>query len=258
MKFCMVTSFFGEYSFGGDSIYIERLCQALLNYGHEVHVAYSPGAFGSIRRKAPLREYEAPGNLVLHPLNNEGPKGRMDALWSHQTGRSGRLHNKLENLFRRCSFDVIHLHNISLMGAENLLRMACRKGGATTLMTIHDYWWLCPQSLFWKFGRLVCDSPECIMCNIRRRVPPQFWRRKGGFDRALSELDVVFFPSQTAAEVYRSNGFDHSSLRILPGILPEGWEQDSISETSGNQIKTGGGPISRLQGAWFRRKDFIR
>jgi hypothetical protein len=41
MKFCMVTSYFGEYSSGGDSIYIERLYQALLNYGHEVHVAYS-------------------------------------------------------------------------------------------------------------------------------------------------------------------------------------------------------------------------
>ncbi len=256
MRFCMVTSFFGACSFGGDSIYVERICQALLRRGHEVHVAYCPGAYEIVRGNTSQREYTPPENLILHPLNDAGINGMMDALWSHQTGWPGRLKAKLEGLFRRVSFDVIHFHNISLMGGGNLLRLLCRKSGALNIITMHDYWWICPQSLFWKFGRLVCDSPECLMCNIHRRVPPQLWRQKGRCDKALYELDAVLFPSRSASEIYRSRGFEHTAERILPGIIPEGWDKDSASETLGSEIWAGGRPYFAAAGRLVLEKGF--
>ena len=256
MRFCMVTSFFGEHSFGGDSVYVERLCQALLRSGHEVHVAYCPGAYESIRGDTSQREYTPPGDLVLHPLNDAGMKGIMDALWSHQTGRPGRFYARLEALLRQSSFDVVHFHNISLMGGGKLLQLACKKSGAHTILTMHDYWWICPQSLLWKFGRMACDAPECAMCNIRRRVPPQFWRQKGCCDEALSELDIVLFSSQSACQIYRNNGFEHSGTRILPGIIPEEWHENTVSATSTKENMGGRRPYLAAAGRLVSEKGF--
>ena len=67
MKFCMVTTFFGQHSFGGDAAYVERLCQALCRRGHEVHVYYCVDAFNAVRGSHPLREYTPAKGLYLHP-----------------------------------------------------------------------------------------------------------------------------------------------------------------------------------------------
>ena len=70
MKFCMVTTFFGGHSFGGDAAYVDRLSQALCRRGHEVHVYYCVDAFNAVRGNHPLREYTPPPGLHLHPLES--------------------------------------------------------------------------------------------------------------------------------------------------------------------------------------------
>ena len=85
MKFCMVTTFFGGHSFGGDAAYVDRLCQALCRRGHEVHVlllrrclqrgARRPSACGSTR---------PPPGLHLHPL--ESGYGILSPLATQATG----------------------------------------------------------------------------------------------------------------------------------------------------------------------------
>ena len=57
MKFCMITTFFGAHSFGGDAAYVDRLSQALCRRGHEVHVYYCVDAFNAVRDGHPLRSY---------------------------------------------------------------------------------------------------------------------------------------------------------------------------------------------------------
>src|SRR5262245_64086621 len=70
MKFCMVTTFFGAHSFGGDAAYVDRLSQALCRRGHEVHVYYCVDAFNAVRGRHPLREYHPPPGLHVHPLKS--------------------------------------------------------------------------------------------------------------------------------------------------------------------------------------------
>jgi glycosyltransferase involved in cell wall biosynthesis len=223
MKFCMITSFFGAHSFGGDSVYVERLCQALLRRGHEVHVVYSPGAFESVRGLTPVRSYQPPEGLIEHPLG-AGWSGRLDALWSHQTAGAGPNAARLRELFEREAFDVIHLHNVSLLGGRGVPRLASMSSKAVKLLTAHDYWWICPQSLLWKSGQGACQARACFTCNMRRGVPPQLWRRDGWFNEALSGLDAILFPSHNAMRTYQAAGVRNRRLRVLPGLLPEGWE----------------------------------
>jgi hypothetical protein len=60
LKFCMVTTFFGAHSFGGDAAYVDRLSRALCRRGHEVHVFHCVDAFNSVKGKHPLRPYTPP------------------------------------------------------------------------------------------------------------------------------------------------------------------------------------------------------
>lgn len=256
MKFCMVTSFFGNHSFGGDSVYIERLCQAILRQGYEVHVAYFPGAHRSVSRGTSLRCYESPEGIVLHPLSTPGLKGAANAAWAQMTGKPGPLFRSLEKIFRLNCFDVIHLHNISLMGAETVLRLACSASRMATVMTMHDYWWVCPQSLFWKFRRQQCDYPQCFQCNIRRGVPPQLWRDEQRMREALNCLDALFYPSHSAAEIYRQHRVEHSETHILPGILPREWGFFETEEEEESTFSSGERPYIAAAGRLVVEKGF--
>jgi len=232
MKICMVTSFFGPFSFGGDAVYVERLTEALLHRGHEMHVAYSPGAYQAARKQSAQRPYRPPNNLSLH-LFNRGLAGMLDTLWIQQTGRSTHLKRRFDRFFGEHDFDVIHLHNISLLGAASLIRVAAGQR-ATTLVTAHDFWWHCPQSLLWQYGRRICATPRCHRCSLCRLVPPQFWRN-GSFIETLNEADGLLFPSDATAENYRSKGLRHSNTMVLPGLIPGSWlkkEGDQHAATS--------------------------
>ncbi len=257
MKFCMISSFFGSQSFGGDSVYIERLARALLRKGHEVHVVHSPGAFESVRGRTPYRKYQADEGLTVHELN-QGKRGILDAVWSHQTCLSGRLRRKFSDLFRENHFDVIHFHNISLLGAADLLQLArnLSRSRARIIITIHDYWWICPQSLYWKYGRRVCDSRACIRCSLRRRVPPQLWRLKDWFNKVLSQADLLLFPSCSALDIHRSQGLDHPGIRVLPGILPEDWVDGGQGVRRLGNYPYGEKPYLAAAGRLVREKGF--
>ena len=74
MKIAMITTFFGEHSFGGDAAYVERLSQALCRRGHEVHVYYCVDAFNAVRNGHPLRSYQPEPGLHIHRA--EEPPGR--------------------------------------------------------------------------------------------------------------------------------------------------------------------------------------
>lgn len=222
MKFCMITSFFGRHSFGGDSVYVERLSAALLRRGHEVHVVHSSGAFGITRGRQPLRTYQPPQGLRIHDLGG-GVTGMVGALWSHQSGGIAFRKQALARLFEQHAFDVVHLHNVSLLGGRHLPRLLAARTNAVKLVTAHDYWWVCPQSLLWKYGTKVCDAPACVSCSILARRPPQFWRRDGWFNDALAGLDGLLFPSRRAMEIYQTRGLRHPQRHVLPGLIPAGW-----------------------------------
>ena len=45
MRFCMVTTFYPPYHFGGDGTYVRALSEALVKRGHEVTVVHCEDAY---------------------------------------------------------------------------------------------------------------------------------------------------------------------------------------------------------------------
>jgi glycosyltransferase involved in cell wall biosynthesis len=222
MKFCMITTFFGKQSFGGDAVYVERLSQALLQRGHDVDVVHCPAAFQILHDRQPTREYRSPAGLRIHSLGQDS-RAKFDVFWSHQTGRMGSWMKFLRCFLETNQFDVIHLHNISLLGAPQLIPMLRRWQSATLLTTIHDYWWICPLSLLWKNHRGVCQRPDCWSCQLHAGRPVQWWRRKDWFNQTLARVDALIFPSREAQNICLERNLRHPRMEIIPSFVPDGW-----------------------------------
>ena len=55
--------------------------------------------------------------------------------------------------------DVVHFHNISLVGGPGVLGLGANRR-AVRIMTAHEHWLICPMHLLWKYDRKPCDAPE--------------------------------------------------------------------------------------------------
>jgi glycosyltransferase involved in cell wall biosynthesis len=198
----MVTTFFPPYSFGGDGTYVEQLSLELARRGHEVHVVHCADAYLALEPKGPRRGATARHpNLTVHTLKSRG--GILSPLVTQQTGRPGLKDPQLRELLEGSRWDVIHYHNISLMGAT-----ALGYGSAIKLYTIHEYWLICPMHVLWKFDREVCEEKACVRCMLHGKRPPQLWRSTGLLDRCLRHVDRFLCGAQFTAEKHREAGLD--------------------------------------------------
>lgn len=199
MRFCMVTTFFPPYHMGGDAVYIARLVDALARRGHQVDVVHDIDAFHASGGRTPHAAYVPPAGVSVYPLRS--PLRLLSPLLTHQTGRSwlkGALRERLE----RERYDVVHFHNISLIGLEAF----SWAGDAVRLMTLHEHWLVCPTSILWRYGRELCDREECVRCTLQAGRPPQWWRSGDYLRRQMDRLDAVIAVSRFVEASHRSRG----------------------------------------------------
>lgn len=211
MKFCMVTTFYPPYHFGGDATFVHRLCTELGRRGHRVDVVHDLDAYQLRHRGAPALAYAASPNVTLHALKSR--LGPLSPLVAHQTGQIW-LKPRLRHLLDDGDYDVIHFHNASLMGFG-----AFKRGRAVKLYTMHEHWLVCPMHILWKRDREICTSRSCVTCTMAGGRPPQWWRFSGALDRAGAHIDRFLAPSEFVRDKHRELGFDHPTT-VLPYFLP--------------------------------------
>jgi glycosyltransferase involved in cell wall biosynthesis len=245
LKFCMVTTFFGAHSFGGDAAYVDRLARALCRRGHEVHVFHCADAFNAVRGRHPLRPYTPPPGLHIHRL--ESRFGLLSPLATQVTGQPLFKAEALREALDAVDTDVVHFHNISLVGGPGVLHMGRR---AVRLMTAHEHWLICPMHLLWKYGSRACDKPDCVRCCLAGRRPPQVWRHTGALDHGLRQLDALVFPARHTLEEHRRRGIG-APLVHLPYFLPDDWSggiEDEEPEAAARPYLAAAGRLVKMKG----------
>ncbi len=188
LKFLMTAAFYPPYHLGGDANHVRYLAEALAAEGHEVHVEYSPASL-ALKRGKPMADSKGDGGVHRHPI--PAPTGRLQPLsaWILGTPLSVRRHH--ESVVREVRPDVIHYHNLSLLGLDLILV----DSPALKLYTAHDYWVRCPRNDLFKFGRQICGSPQCLRCLAISAKPPQLWRYVPHGMEGFDALDVTIAPS---------------------------------------------------------------
>lgn len=247
MRFCLITTFYPPYHFGGDALFVYRLANGLAKRGHAVEVIHCLDAYYSLATGLPEKQYSNHDSVIVHTLKSAG--GILSPLLTQQTGLPVFKSQKIRQILEAGKFDVIHFHNISLVGGPAILSY----GDAVKLYTTHEYWLICPTHVLFKMNREACVEPECFKCLLMYKRPPQLWRYGNMIKEAVRHIDTFLMPSKFAAEMHKARGLELPTVH-LPLFAPHPPEpaidSSSLAKTpnSGNPYFLFAGRLELLKG----------
>ena len=193
LRFCHLTTFFPPLNFGGDGIIVYRLSQELAARGHHVEVVHDADAYSLIAAGRPTPTgYPAPPGVQVHTLAGFPIVG---PLVTHQLGVPGLKARRIRGILEAGRFDVVHFHNVSLLGGPGLLTYGPRD--AVRVYSLLEHWLVCPMHVLWKFDREPCVEKACVRCQLAAGRPPQLWRHTPLLRRSLGSVDVFLAPSES-------------------------------------------------------------
>lgn len=213
LRFGMFTTFYPPYSFGGDGIGIQRLARALIGRGHEVTVVHDADAYNAL---APRRDPSPGPDDGVRRIPLKSGVGTLSPLLTQQFGWPVLTGARLTGIMEREQFDVIWLHNVSLVGGPGLMAL----GKAVKLYEAHEHWLVCPTHVLWRHGREVCTGRQCLRCVLHHHRPPQLWRYTGYLQRQLKHVHAFIAKSRFSRDKHREFGFPRE-MEVVPYFLPD-------------------------------------
>jgi glycosyltransferase involved in cell wall biosynthesis len=226
LRFCMITTFYPPYHYGGDAVFVQRLSNELAQRGHHVEVIHCVDSFRLSGAGQPRDAGEQHPDVVVHSL-----KSRWGVLAPLSTFATGipLLQRKAIRRILAAGFDVIHYHNVSLVGGAGVLGY----GSAIKLYTPHEYWLICPTHMLFRYKREPCGRRDCVSCSLVHRRPPQLWRYTGMLDRALKHVDAFLALTSFTEAIHRQAGLDLPFRPLSFFVPPEDGEAlvDPTDET---------------------------
>ena len=204
LNFLHLTTFYPPYSFGGDAMYIYRLAHALGDLDHQVDVIHCTDAYHLLHPGKPEIQFSGHPNVNVHSLSSRYP--RLSPFVTQQTGFTGLKRRKILEVLNDKPYDVVHFHNMSLIGAE-ALTFEPRASQPVKLYTAHEHWLICPTHVLWKFGSRPCEKPDCFRCTLLAKRPPQWWRYSGLLEKSSRHVDQFVAPSRFTANMHAERGF---------------------------------------------------
>lgn len=193
-------------------MYVRRLAHSLASRGHSVDVIHDVDAYGvgGGVDKEPLAE---PTGVRVHALRSR--TRMLSTLATQQLGRPLVHGPRIREILAQ-GFDVIHFHNISLVGGPEILGY----GSGVKLYTAHEHWLVCPTHILWRYGREPCDRRECIRCVLSARRPPQLWRTGNLLRRQSLHVDAFLALSAFSARKHAEFGFE-TPMTVFPSFIPD-------------------------------------
>jgi glycosyltransferase involved in cell wall biosynthesis len=185
-------------------MYIYRLSHALGDLGHQVDVIHCIDSYHLQHPAEPEISFKEHPNVKRHGLHSK--YGWLSPLLTHQTGRPYLKMAAINKILSSKSYDVLHYHNISLLGPE-IMTIQPSQGRPLKFYTTHEHWLICPMHVLWKFNRRACEKPECLRCTLMGKRPPQLWRYNGMLARSSQHIDQFVSPSRFTAQMHAERNF---------------------------------------------------
>jgi len=207
----MITTFYPPYHFGGDGVYVQALSNELTWRGHDVTVIHDKDAYRFLAQQEPSPDKNTHPNVKVHGLASRA--GWLSSLATQQTGMP-LVHQKEIQTILAQGFDVIHYHNISLVGGPRILSY----GDALKLYTLHEFWLVCPMHVLFRNNQAICDKPACLRCSLHYGRPPQLWRYTNLLPEMVRYVDMFLAPSCFSMSEHRARGL-RAPMTHLPNFV---------------------------------------
>lgn len=225
LHFCMLTTFYPPFSFGGDAMGIQRLSQALVRWGHSVTIILDTDAYNILSPNPDPAIPPSTDGVEVIPLGSGIRK--ISTLLTQQTGRPLIQGKRIRQLLDTGNYDVIVFNNISLVGGPGLLEY----GDALKLYMAHEHWLVCPSHVLWRHGHELCTGKQCLRCVMHYRRPPQLWRYTGLLEKMQEHVDTFIAMSEFSRSKHREFGFSRN-MEVLNYFLPEAAAASDTNEES--------------------------
>ena len=223
-------------------MHIYRLSNELARRGHTVDVFHCEDSFMLLNGASPSGDFPNHPNVNVTRLKSG--KGFLSPLLTQQTGLP-IFKRQLKDALENNGYDVIHYHNMSLIGIN-----ALKYGSAIKLYTTHEHWLICPMHVLWKFNREVCTKQSCFRCQVAGKRPPQLWRQTNLLESSLKHVDCFLSPSRFTMGKHLDGGLK-VPIRQMPYFLPTPPEAAPPEAAADNSLTTGERPyflfVGRLE-----------
>jgi len=221
-RFLFTSTFFPPYHLGGDAINVYHLGKELVSLGHEVHVFHNVDAYTFKRGKKVSSSLDPEGEGInVHSFKSS--YDTIGVLGTYITGTHNKILSQFSSIASSTKPEVIHHHNISLLGFPILLE----RGSERTLATAHDYWIICQRNDLSRFDSGECHKHSCFFCALYSKRAPQLFRNDPKFEAALKGPDLYIAPSE-----YMKEQLDDSVPKPvvhLPYFIPPLAKGDDVS-----------------------------
>ncbi|MFV0473935.1 MAG: glycosyltransferase [Pikeienuella sp.] len=211
MKHLLVANiWFAPRSFGGATIVAEEIARRVAAHpGWRVSVISSSN-YGAPQVPTVIRT-RLPGDVDHYTINfggeNENPP---DAEFENPAVTA-----EIRRLIASLKPDAAHVHCIQGLGV-GLIDML-EEAGVPTILTTHDYWWLCEKifmlNALGRFcGQEVIDRKICASCVFDGSTLDRRWERA---QATLRKPAALTYPSRTARRQYEINGAPRETGMVL-------------------------------------------
>jgi glycosyltransferase involved in cell wall biosynthesis len=211
MRVLLITHGLPPESVGGVEQHVDGLARALTEAGHDVHVYAKTGRPGHAQGTAIDEEgSDTPYRVTRFVYRYEELAG-LRSLYAVPS-----LDEALRAFVARHRFDVAHVHHLT--GVSTGALAVLREAGVPTVLTLHDYWLLCPRGQMWnRQGQVTAEiSPSgCAAC-----LRPTFgtWIPQDQEGEAVL-VDLHQLASETLA---LPDALVAPSARVIPPFVPFG------------------------------------
>jgi len=179
------------------------------------------------------------------PYRELGAGGRPDIqavramLWNSAAERA------LVTVIEDYKPDVVHFHGIHRHLSPSVLA-AARRARVRTVMTLHDYWPICPGNVLLRGGESVCEphacgrlhtaaiTNRCVQDSVPRSALAAFELTWQSLSRAYtSRLDALISPSRFLRDQIVRGGFTAPRFDVVPNAVVAATATPSNAEASG-------------------------
>lgn len=124
--------------------------------------------------------------------------------------------NAIQGILKKRTFDLIHIaHPMRMASCYNV----AKKMGIPVVLTLTDFWLLCPRGRFFKPDYSLCNSPDYgKKCKRECGVDESILKRYEDARRLFETVDVLVSPSQFLIEIFRANGWNRKIYHIRHGV----------------------------------------
>lgn len=225
---------FPPYRVAGAQLYAKNLAHEINKQGlAEVEVLY-PEFRNTNNDSYNIRQKKIEG-LIVHELCKE-KSNEPEKIYNKKVADS------LRTFFKNNKFNVIHFHGLGQLSLAPIF--TAHELGIKTVMTLHDYWFLCDRWHMIRKDQSICSGPEnyrkCTNCyledqNLEKSIENynsvHHYKsiRKTTVDAAFSKLDVVHSPSKYLKQIYERFGYHGITT------YPLGFNFSELSKTNPEQ-----------------------